>query len=263
MSTDAEISEIQMWPSCSPTEIDPGLLQLDEVHLWLVPLSPHASAVEEFASTLTSDERERAARFHFDRDRRRFVVARGLLRQLLGHYAGMRGDAIRFAYGPFGKPYLPTSAGQAKLEFSLSHSGDWALAGFTRGRGIGVDMEGVRAMADYRDLAESNFAPAEVTSLFELPEEQQIDSFFACWVRKEAYAKALGLGLSLDLSTFVVSVKPDEGVEIVPATRTAVAHQVWGIRPLRGFWAAAAVETPTALMDLPNMRLSTHSMPAT
>jgi 4'-phosphopantetheinyl transferase len=245
MSTDAQISKVQMWASCSPAEMDPALLEQGEMHLYLVPLAQPAAVVEELATTLSTDERERAAHFHFDRDRHRFVIARGLLRRFVGHYIGMPGETIRFAYGSFGKPYLPASAGQAQLEFSLSHSGDWALVGFAHGRGIGVDLEEVRAMADYRELAAANFAPAEVKSLLELPERQQIDGFFTCWTRKEAYVKALGLGLSLDLATFVVSVEPGEGVEIVPASPTAVAHQVWGMRPLQNFWAAAAIAAPT------------------
>jgi 4'-phosphopantetheinyl transferase len=251
-----------MWTSCPTAEIDPGLLEQGEVHLCLMPLAQPASIVEELARMLTPDEHERAARFHFDRDRQRFVVARALLRQVLGRYAGAPGEAIRFSYGPFGKPYLANSEDR-RLEFSLSHSGDWALAGFVRGRKIGVDLEQVRAMADYRDLAQANFAPAEAASLFALPEELQIDGFFACWTRKEAYAKSLGLGLSLDLATFVVPVEPSESIDIIPASQTAAAHQVWGIRPLQGFWAAAAVETATASMGLPKMRLSTLSVPAT
>jgi 4'-phosphopantetheinyl transferase len=247
-----------MWSSCPPTAIDPGLLEQGEVHLILMPLDQPASVVEEVATTLSPDEHERAARFHFDRDRQRFVVARGLLRRFIGHYVGMPGDTIRFAYGSLGKPYLPACAGHAKLEFSLSHSGDWALAGFAFGREIGVDLEEVRAIPEYRELAEANFAPEEVRTLLELPEEQRIDGFYACWTRKEAYAKALGLGLSLDLSTFVMSVEPGEGVEIVPASQTAAAHQVWGMRPLQGFWAAAALEAQTASIDFPKIRTSIH-----
>ena len=208
---------------------------------------------------LSPDEHERAARFHFDRDRNHFIVARGLLRQILGRYADLPASAIRFLYGPFGKPYMADSAGQAKPEFSLAHSGDWALAGFTQGRMIGVDLEQVRALTDHHDLAQSNFAPAEAASLLELPEELQLDGFFACWTRKEAYVKALGLGLSLDLSSFLVSVNPREGAEMVPASETAKSHHLQSLNPLGGYWAAAAVETTTAPSDLPKLLFWKHS----
>lgn len=246
-----------MWTSRPLTEIDPGLLELGELHLWLMPLAQPASVVEQLAKTLAPDETERAARFHFDRDRRRFIAARGLLRQILGRYSGVRSEDIRFAYGPFDKPCLAAGTGPAGLEFSLSHSQDWALVGFARGRMIGVDLEEVRPMADYRDLAQANFAPAEVTALFDLPEEQQLDGFFACWTRKEAYAKALGLGLSLDLSSFAVSVRPSEGAETIPPTQTAGPIQLRYFRPTEGFWGAVAIESSTARPDLPQIRFST------
>jgi 4'-phosphopantetheinyl transferase len=185
------------------------------------------------------------------------------LRQCISRYAGMSADAIRFDYGPFGKPHLLSDVNQGKLEFSLSHSDDWALAGFARGRAIGVDLEAIRAIADYRDLAESNFAPAETAALLRLQLDQQIDGFFACWTRKEAYVKALGIGFSLDPSTFVVRVEPSEGVETIPASETARAHWLWGVRPLPNFWAAVALENPAAGIEPPKIRLATYSGLAT
>jgi 4'-phosphopantetheinyl transferase len=263
MPFEPQTPENPLWTPCSPAEMNPGLLERGEIHLHLLPLAQADRTVETLASTLTPDEHERAARFHFDRDRRRFIVARGLLRRLLGHYAGAPAEAIRFAYGPFGKPHLVVDAGQPKLEFSLSHSEDWALAGFARGREIGVDLEAIRPISDYRDLADTNFAPAETAALLALPEDQQIEGFFACWTRKEAYVKALGLGLSLDLSSFVVTVRPDGGAETIPASPTASAHRVWGMRALPGFWAAAAVDAPNQPVEPLKTRLAAHSMLAT
>lgn len=184
-----------------------------------------------------------------------------MLRQLLGHFSGLHATAIRFNNGQFGKPYLSASPQHPSLEFSLSHSGDWALAGFTRGRMIGVDLEEVRAMPDYLELAHANFAAAEVAALIALPREEQLDAFFACWVRKESYVKALGFGLSLDLSSFVVTVKPSEGVETVPASQTAGPQQVRCIRPLGGFWGAVAVEASSEQTDPPAMRFSALTVP--
>lgn len=221
-----------------------------------MPLLQPASVIEQLAASLTPDEHARAARFHFERDRRRFTVTRGLMRRILGRCSGVRPEKIHFAYGSQGKPYLPSEAGPTGLEFSLSHSSDWALAGLARGRKIGVDLEKVRPMADYRDLATANFAPDEVTSLFELPEDRQQEGFFACWTRKEAYAKALGLGLSLDLSSFIVSVEPSEGIEIVPSTATAGRMQIRSLKPLDGFWGAVAIESSTAQRDFDQVRLS-------
>lgn len=252
MATSDPTSQPQTWTSCPLGEIDPGLLEQGEVHFRLVPLIQPLRVIEELAMLLTPDESERAARFHFDRDRNRFIVARGSLRQMLGHYVGAPADSIRFSYGPFGKPYLAAGAGQRKLEFSLSHSGDWALAGFALGRGIGVDLEQVRTMDDYRGVAESTFAPVETRALLALPEAQHIDGFFNCWTRKEAYAKALGQGLSVDLLSYIVSVEPSAGVDVIPASQIAKVHQVWSIGAPDGYRAAAALED----MERPKMRLT-------
>ena len=144
MSDDAQMFRQTTWTSTSTTEIDPATLDWDDIHLCLLPLTQPPSVLDDLATTLTVDEHERASRFRFDRDRHRFIVARGLLRRLLSRYAGASPDALRFAYGTFGKPYLETGANQEKVAFSLSHSGDWALVGLTRGREIGVDLEQVQ-----------------------------------------------------------------------------------------------------------------------
>src|ERR1700691_1545671 len=76
------------------------------VHVWSTSLDRSDEAVLELARLLTGDERERAARFHFDRDRSRYIVGRGSLRVLLGSYLGLEPDQVQLAYGHNGKPQL-------------------------------------------------------------------------------------------------------------------------------------------------------------
>lgn len=258
MSPDAHGSAIQMWTKLSAHQAQPDLLSREEAHFWLLPLAQPTAMLEELGSTLTSDEHERAARFHFERDSRRFIAARGLLRRLLGQYAGAPAGAIRFDAGLYGKPHLAPMAAPAKLEFSLSHSGEWGLVGISRDTELGVDLEQVRPMSDYHDLAKGNFAAAEVTALEQLPEHQQLDGFFACWTRKEAYVKALGLGLSLDLASFVVSVEPERKVDIVASKDTGAEHRVSSMQPLDGFWAATAVKMSPSPGNLTADRVSRY-----
>ena len=87
--------------------------------------------------------------------------------------------------------------------------------------------------------------------------------FFRLWTRKEAYVKALGLGLSLDLSTFVVSIEPSERMEIIPANLQTNAHHMWGMQPLRGYWAAVAVEVQNEPAMFPKISRVPHSALAT
>ena len=89
-----------------------------------------------------ADELTRANRFHFTKDRNHFVVARGLLRNLLAAYLGVNCAELRFSYGAQGKPFLLLD-GQAQINFNISHSDGRAAFAFTRGRDLGVDLSHV------------------------------------------------------------------------------------------------------------------------
>jgi 4'-phosphopantetheinyl transferase len=127
-----------------------------------------------------------------------------MLRATLARYVGVAPDALRFGYGPVGKPYLDGPLG-AGLSFSLAHAHDMALLAVTSGARVGVDVELV-GDADDAAIARAFFAPEEQHALAELPPAQRRAAFYRCWVCKEAVAKARGDGLALALGRFVVSV---------------------------------------------------------
>ncbi|MBA3413818.1 MAG: phosphopantetheinyl transferase, partial [Chloroflexia bacterium] len=130
-----------------------------EVHLWWASLRVPPERLARLEALLTGDERTRADRFRFARDRARFVVARGMLREILGRYLDRDPAALRFAYGAHGKPALAeTSTG---LRFNLAHSGDAALFAVRWERDIGVDLEPVRTDLDLGELAAIVLTPGE------------------------------------------------------------------------------------------------------
>lgn len=152
-------------------------------------------------STLSDDECERAARFRFDRDRRRFVAGRSALRSLVASYLDVAAADITFGYGPQGKPFVPGST----LSFNVSHSGGCAVYAFGSGVEIGVDVE-LLDHARYDDgVAERFFSPSEVATLQTLSPAERPHAFLRCWTRKEAFIKARGEGLSLPLHEFDVA----------------------------------------------------------
>ena len=181
----------------------------DEVHVLHAFLDVAPSRVRSLHATLSADERQRADVFHFTRDRNRFIVARALLRILLGRYVQTEPAWLRFRYGPKGKPFLAGGHDTA-LRFNLSHSNGLALYAVTRRREIGIDVEYAGRKLDYVAIAERFFSPREVADLGSLPEEGRQRAFFACWTRKEAYIKARGDGFSVALDTFEVSLRPEE-----------------------------------------------------
>lgn len=201
-------------PSCwtpPPAVLD---LQPRRVDLWRARLDIPVEILNQLEMTLSPEERERAARFYFPADRDRFISAHGCLRDVLRRYLGCEPEQLAFSANQYGKPALH----EHNLEFNLSHSGDFALLAVARDRRIGVDVERVRQDMEIEDIASHYFSKSEVSDLMQLPDEQEVMGFFNCWTRKEAYIKAQGLGLSLPLESFDVSLTPDEPA-LLRATR--------------------------------------------
>src|SRR5437868_3393790 len=140
-------------------------LNRDEVHVWRAHLSALPSAVTDLLGTLAPDERARAERFHFEKDRNHYIVARGVLRAILGRYLNVAPDEIRFAYSHYGKPALAGDLKADPLRFNLSHSHELALYGISHGREIGVDVEYIRPLVANEQIAERFFSSNEVAML--------------------------------------------------------------------------------------------------
>jgi 4'-phosphopantetheinyl transferase len=185
------------------------------VHVWCLLLDPPAHQLEGFHASLSADERERAARYHFERHRRRFVACRGQVRQILGQYRDEPAAALRFRYGPRGKPALDMPGCDSAIEFNVSNSEDVALLAVARGRELGVDVERVREPRDFDALARQFFAQNEVKQLHALPVDCRLEAFFNGWTRKEAVLKAVGTGLAFPLDKVVVTLAPDEPARVV------------------------------------------------
>jgi len=217
-----------------------------EVHVWCARLdrSPRSLAVLE--RLLSADERQRASRFHFERDRRRYACARGVLRSLLGEYLGMKPETVAFKYGAHGKPALDARAVDAMM-FNVSHSEELALFAFARGIDLGVDVEAVRPVSDAEQIATSFFSPREVGRLLALPVALRQEAFFACWTMKEAYLKALGSGLAKPLDAFDVTFAPDEVARLVVLGDEDETRRwrLQALAPATGYKAALVTDGPT------------------
>ena len=198
----------------------------------LVDLDVDAETLKRYASWLDIAERERAARFRHDRDRNRFVARRGELRELLGHDLGVAPEAVRLAEDGHGKPVL---LDDPELRFNLSHSNGRALIATARGGAIGCDIEWRNPELACPKVARRLFAPAEYEALIALPPEQWVAGFYNCWTRKEAYVKALGLGLSYPLHAFTVSVAPGKPARF---TSEETGWTLSSFEPAPGYQAA-------------------------
>jgi len=190
-------------------------LSEDAVHLWRASCEIAPARIAAMRGELSSEERARADKFYFARDRERSTITYALLRRLIAGYTGAAPDQVRFSAGPYGKPGLAAPA-DAPLRFNISHSGTQIYYAFALGRELGVDVEQERDNIGYEQLADHSFSPHERAALLALPAHQRKRAFFACWTRKEAYIKARGEGLSHGLDRFDVSL--DEPARLL-ATR--------------------------------------------
>lgn len=218
------MTDVTPWAlAASPPPLGAG-----EVHAWCVDLD--AADVDGGVETagLSADERARAARFHFARDRARFLRGRAALRRLLAGYADREPHALVFAPGAHGKPAMPGTG----LEFNLSHSGGCAVLAVTRGRRVGVDVERIRAERATLAVARRFFAPTEAAAVTAAPPAERALTFFRCWTRKEAYVKARGEGLSLPLDRFEVPLEPNATGALTVARDDHAEVMRWGLREL-------------------------------
>ncbi|HTC62900.1 MAG TPA: 4'-phosphopantetheinyl transferase superfamily protein [Candidatus Saccharimonadales bacterium] len=187
----------------------------DEIHVWHATLDREDPFVCELESALSHEEKSRADRFHFVNDRKRFVVARGLLRELLGAYLHRGPASLEFSYGQHGKPALSGGNSLSGLCFNLSHSANLVVYAIARERNLGIDVEHIRPDSAGDDIAQRYFSAREVNDLKALPPEKRVEGFFNCWTRKEAYLKATGMGLRIALDSFAVNLLPSQPAEFL------------------------------------------------
>jgi len=232
---------------------EPPSLEAGTVDVWRVALDQPDDKLDRFQRMLEPDELNRASRFHFEKHRRHFIMARGFLRAVIGRYLEMQPEALRFSYGAYGKPAL---ASEHALRFNLSHSHEVALLAVALGAELGVDVEHIRADFASEEIARRFFSRAEVEVFNALPKDEQVAAFFRCWTRKEAYIKAIGKGLSQALDAFDVTLAPDAAPELLRAEDDDPSR--WLLTDINagaGYAAALAIEAPiTTIRCFQNIR---------
>ncbi len=177
-------------------------LSNDSVHLWNADLGSAAEGMQGSRRTLSREERARAVRFRFARDRERFLAARRVLREILTRYLNTTPSSVPLRQATSGKPFLVP---HGHLRFNISHAGSTLLVAVARERELGVDVEWLDADVPVAELAETTLSKPERRILDGLDGERRKVAFLAFWTRKEALVKADGRGLSLPLSDVDVS----------------------------------------------------------
>ena len=211
------------------------------VEVWSVWLDASETANRKFRSFLSPEEAQRSVRFSTEALTASFVTSHGVLRALLSRYLHYDAREFEFAPGSAGKPAL---VGDFKLQFNMSHSGDLAVYAFAPSLPVGVDIEGIRKVADAETIAKHHFCSEETSELLSITDEKQrCEAFFRCWTRKESYIKAVGDGLSLALDRFQVTLLPGVPPSLVHIENSERAASCWTlhhIEPAAGYVGAVS-----------------------
>lgn len=227
------------------------VLKSDCVHIWRANLDLPCQQIERLETFLAPDEIARANRFRFARHRRRFVVARGVLRQLIGSYLNIDPQNLTFIYGDKGKPFLDRT--ELPLQFNLSHSHELALFAFTLKHSIGIDLEYIRPVPDALKIASRFFSPQEDRMLREIEQEQQAQLFFRLWTAKESYLKAVGTGLADSLSNIEIAFDSTDSIYSLAIKQMSEANSDWFLyscTPSANYIAAIAIEAFGSRQDI-------------
>ena len=204
-----------------------------EVEVWRLSLDGDMSLHARCLIVLSEAEKRRAAGFRAAEAGSRFVIAHGYLRHILAGYTGIDPGNLSFIVSEFGKPSLSFAAEGAGIRFNMAHSGDAALVAVSQGREVGVDIESVRRFDDLKVVARRSFSSRELDLLRSCEEDHYDEMFYRLWTRKEAYIKARGGGMSIELTA----------IDVTDASSSPVSG--WPIRDLgmyRGCMCALALE---------------------
>lgn len=220
----------------------------DEVRVWEIPLEEPPLPISDLWGCLTGEERARAEGYRVERPRQQFVIARGLLRILLGRFLNQVPELVALSVTGVGKPIL---AGTAQFpHFNVSHTDGLALIAITH-RPVGVDVERMRPIADADGLVARFFSSFERDSYRSLPPDLREAGFFRGWTSKEAAIKAAGLSVSC-LDDFDVELDPRQQARLVSARQPRLSASRWAMaswRPRKGYAATVAVEGVSEVVE--------------
>jgi 4'-phosphopantetheinyl transferase len=227
------------------------VLPAGEVHVWHRPTTDaDAHALAEAAAVLSAPERERRDALRVPDDRRDYTLAHDLLRRTLSRYASLPPAEWRFASNPFGKPAvaLPPGSDAPPLSFSLSHTRGYVACAVARDLPVGVDVERIDRARDAVRLADRYFSAAEAAALRRCDGDARGALFGDLWTLKEAFVKAIGLGLSQPFTDLSFEIGPGGAIRFTPPASVNAAGWHFALfEPspgLRLAVAACAAEPP-------------------
>ncbi len=211
----------------------------------ITELSPPAA---RYLDWLSAEERARYRRFHFDADREVFLMAHALVRSGLGERAGLAPSALRFQTAENGKPAVAVGTSGEEIQFNLSHTRELVACAVSRACPLGVDVEGIDVARDVSGVARRVLSETEYGDWNSRTGEARARRFFEYWTLKEAYIKALGVGLDQPLRDLTFTILPGGRATV----STAEHGRPWLLRtyePVNGVLLSVAL--PPVATEVP------------
>ncbi|ADG93868.1 4'-phosphopantetheinyl transferase [Arcobacter nitrofigilis DSM 7299] len=215
----------------------------NNVHIWKIEIDKISEDIYKYSELLTPDELNRANKYRISNKKKAYITTRITLKILLKYYLDNDSYSITLYKNNYGKIYIKGS----NLYFNISHSTDMSIITFSRNNEIGIDLENMNCDSNIIDISTRYFTKRERLWIKNLALEKQKEAFIYCWVRKEAYIKALGLGLSIPLDSF--HVIPQNTKEI-PIDNFQIKE--WFLYPLNistQYLGAMCIQSPNVTMS--------------
>lgn len=223
-----------------------------EIHLWWLSIEELWGALGSLKALLNSEEKTRADRFYFEKDRDQFVLSRGGLRLILSAYLKQLPQSIQFSYHEKGKPYIEALLNEKNIAFNLSHSHGATLICLGTVEELGVDLEFLKIERQMEGLARKNFSRHELENFENCSGEEKLSCFYQLWTGKEAVLKGMGEGLSVPLQEWSLDIQK-RSPSIVFKPYHGIGGQVWNVEnislPVKNYEGALAYPGEKALIQ--------------
>ena len=217
-------------------------LNNSNVLIYLMDFNAGSECTDQFLSFLNTDEKKKANKFHFEKDRIHYIIGRGALKLILSEIIMQPPESILFNYNEYGKPFLKSFP---DVKFNISHSNSKLLIAISLRYNVGIDIEFIRDDFATENIARQFFSEFEIEQLSKLDKTGFTEGFFNCWTRKEAFIKCVGMGLSLPLNSFDVELAPDKKVKIIDVRIPELKYKKYLLKNLNlkeNYKAALCVE---------------------
>lgn len=199
-----------------------------QVDIWQLNLDDEEHNPQELIHLLSAHQQNKANRLTNEQAKRRYIITQAQLRKLLAQYLSLSEKDVQLEYGEHGKPYIK----DYPIHFNITHAHQIALIAICKTHELGIDIEFQRKNLHFKEIINRHFHPDEIKQFSSLHESQQTQSFYHAWTCKEAYVKAIGMGMQEKFNRFCVNMNPEQPPKLFRSTIAIRSNRQWILHKL-------------------------------